>query len=108
MDDDFNTADGLTAIFELARDINSYTSETRSKASLTYAIDLFDELTEVLGILYNRETKSIDEEIEDLIAQRQQARKDKDFAKSDEIRDTLKAQGIVLEDTPQGVKWKRI
>ena len=108
MEDDFNTADGLTAIFELSRDINSYTTQTRTKESLAYAVALYDELTGVLGILYNRQTKNIDQDIEDLIAQRQQARKDKDFAKSDEIRDLLKAQGIVLEDTPQGVKWKRV
>lgn len=110
MDDDFNTADGLTAIFELARDINSYTTQPRSKASLEYGASMFDMLCGVLGILYTRGSgeSSLDAQIEELIEQRNQARKDKDFKKSDEIRDLLKDQGIVLEDTPQGVKWKRV
>ncbi len=107
MDDDLNTADGLSAVFELARDINSYTAQPRSRASLEYAAQVFDQLTDVLGILYNRKEENLDQEIEDLIAQRQAARKARDFATADKIRDDLKARGIILEDTPQGVKWSR-
>ena len=109
MDDDLNTADGLAALYELARDINTYTAVPRTKESLAYAAGVFDELAEVLGILYGRGKgeESLDAEIEELIARRQQARKEKNFALADQIRDGLKARGIILEDTPQGVKWHR-
>jgi cysteinyl-tRNA synthetase len=109
MDDDLNTADGLAALYELARDINTYITLPRSRESLVYAAGVFDQLADVLGVLYNRGKKeeSLDQEIEDLIARRQQARKEKNFALADQIRDDLKSRGIVLEDTPQGVKWHR-
>jgi len=108
MDDDLNTADALAAIYELVRDINTSVINTNSSQELCqYAIDEFDELCEVLGIVYNRNIQSIDSEIEELIENRNQARKDKNFKLSDEIRDNLKSQGIILEDTPQGVKWHR-
>ena len=77
------------------------------KATLTAAAELFDELCWVLGILYNRKNDSLDSEIEELIAKRTEARKNRDFATADAIRDKLKEMGIVLEDTPQGVKWSR-
>lgn len=108
MDDDLNTADGIAAVFELVRDINVQVLESGSKQLVEYAIKLFDELTGVLGLVYNRKTEdSLDSEIEALIAARQEARKAKNWAEADSIRDELKAQGIVLEDTPQGVKWHR-
>ena len=108
MEDDLNTADGLAAVYELARDINSYIAQPRGRAALEGAAKVFDELCGVLGILYNRGGKgSLDEEIEAIIAQRQQARKEKNFALADKLRDDLKARGILLEDTPQGVKWHR-
>lgn len=108
MDDDLNTADALAAIYELVRDINtSVINANPSQELCQYAITEFDELCGVLGIVYNRNTQVIDSEIEELIEQRNQARKDKNFKLSDEIRDTLKSRGITLEDTPQGVKWSR-
>jgi cysteinyl-tRNA synthetase len=107
MDDDLNTADGIAAIFDLVRDINTFTAQPRTKDALEAAAKLFDELTDVMGIVYNRKQDNLDDEIEALIEERQQARKSRNFARADEIRDMLKAQGIVLEDTPQGVKWHR-
>ncbi len=110
MEDDLNTGEALGAVFELVRDINSNVNEgVQSKALVEYAAKIFDELMDVLGLLYNRnkEDKSLDDEIEALIAARNEARKNKNWAEADRIRDELKAQGIVLEDTPQGVKWHR-
>lgn len=107
MDDDLNTADALAAIFMLVRDINTLIAEGAGKASLEACADMFDQLTGVLGLVYNRKTKALDSDIEALIEQRTAARKAKDFKTADEIRDKLKAMGIVLEDTPQGVKWTR-
>lgn len=106
MDDDLNTADGLAAVFDLVRDINTYIAQPQSVESLNDASDLFNSLTEVLGLVYNRSGSSLDQEVEALIEQRQQARKNKDFALADKIRDNLRARGITLLDTPQGVKWK--
>ncbi len=106
MDDDLNTADGLAAIFDLVRDVNSRVKAESSKEVMQFAYDLFMELTGVLGLLYKKE-EGLDAGIERLIAERQKARKEKNWALSDKIRDDLKAQGIILEDTPQGVKWKR-
>lgn len=107
MDDDLNTADAIGALFEMVREINSYLTAARHKDTVAYAAEVFDTLCGVLGILYNRHQETLDSEIDALIAERQQARKDKNFKRADEIRDRLKAEGIVLEDTPQGVKWKR-
>ena len=108
MDDDFNTADAIAAVFDLVRDINTNVIEKDpSKALCEGAAALFDELTEVLGLVYNRKKESLDEEVEALIAERAEARKNKNWARADEIRDTLKAMNIVLEDTPQGVKWHK-
>ena len=106
MDDDLNTADAITAIFELVKDINTTViTDAPSKELVEIATTLFDELTGVLGLVYNRKTESLDDEIEKMIEARTQARKDRNWAEADRIRDELKAQGIVLEDTPQGVKW---
>ena len=107
MDDDFNTADALGALFMMVRDINIAVSEGQGKAALEACLATFDELCFVLGLLYNKKDDSLDAEIEALIAERTAARKNKDFATADAIRDKLKAMGIVLEDTPQGVKWSR-
>lgn len=109
MEDDLNTADALGSVFELVRDLNTSVNEgVQSKALVEYAIKVFDELTGVLGLLYNRKQKdNLDSEIEALIEQRTAARKAKNWAEADRIRDELKARGIVLEDTPQGVKWHK-
>ena len=108
MDDDLNTADGLAAVFELVRDINVSVLQSGSKALIADAIKLFDELTDVLGIVYPHEqADDLDAEVEKMIEARQAARKAKNWAEADRIRDELKDKGIVLEDTPQGVKWHR-
>ena len=108
MDDDLNTADAISAVFELVKDINTTViTDAPSKELVEFATKLFDELTGVLGLVYNRKTESLDDEIEKMIEARTQARKDKNWAEADRIRDELKAQGIILEDTPQGVKWHR-
>lgn len=108
MEDDLNTADGLAAIFELVRDVNvNVLDQDPSKAVCETAAKVFDELCGVLGILYNRTNLSLDEEVEVLIQQRNEARKNKDWAKSDQIRDELKARGILLKDTSNGVTWTK-
>ena len=108
MDDDLNTADAIASIFELVRDINTnVVGKTPSKALVEGAISVFDELTGVLGLVYNRKTETLDSDIEALIEARTNARKEKNWAEADRIRDQLKKMGIVLEDTAQGVKWHR-
>ncbi len=108
MEDDLNTADALAAIFNLVRDINTVIANNAGKETLSACADMFDQLTGVLGLVYNRKNESLDEEIEALIQKRTDARKAKDFKTADEIRDKLKEMGIALEDTPQGVKWSRL
>lgn len=108
MEDDLNTADALAALFSLVREINTVISEGAKKDTLTACANLFDELTGVLGLVYNRKGNDLDSEIEELIEKRTTARKNKDFKTADEIRDKLKEMGIVLEDTPNGVKWTKI
>lgn len=108
MDDDLNTADGLAAIFELTKDINTkILDHDASKAVCEHAAKLYDELCNVLGILYNRKENTLDSDIEALVEKRQEARKNKDWATADKIRDELKAKGIILKDTPQGVTWTK-
>ncbi len=106
MDDDLNTADGIAAVFDLVSDINTkIINKEVSKNVCEKATAMFDELTGVLGLVYNRKSNDIDADIEKLIEERQQARANKDWATADKIRDELKAQGITLKDTPQGVTW---
>ncbi|HIW22069.1 MAG TPA: cysteine--tRNA ligase [Candidatus Dorea intestinavium] len=107
MDDDFNTADALAAIFDLVRFINSSTDENSTKEYLQGLFDFLKELTGVMGIIVEKEEEILAADIEKLIEERQNARKEKDFKRADEIRDELLAKGIVLEDTREGVKWKR-
>ncbi|SFU47567.1 cysteinyl-tRNA synthetase [Clostridium sp. DSM 8431] len=108
MDDDFNTADAITVLFELSKDLNTNVTVNSSKELVTKALELMRELGKPLGMLQKTTKGSLEDEVEALIEQRQQARKNRDFALADKIRDDLKARGIVLEDTPQGVRWKKI
>ena len=109
MDDDLNTADAIAALFDMVREINgNITAASNGSVTLIdLASNMMKELGNVLGILQKSRQDSLDSEIEALIAERQQARKDKNWAAADRIRDQLKEMGIILEDTPQGVKWRR-
>lgn len=107
MDDDFNTADAVSAIFELVKFANTNASEASSKAFVQALKDEIVALSDICGLIVEQKEDILDTEIEALIQERQEARKAKNFARADEIRDTLAAQGIILEDTREGVKWKR-
>ncbi len=107
MDDDFNTADAISSVFELVKLANTNSNVNSSKAFLEEMKTKITTLTDVLGLEVVKENEMLDEEIDSLIAERQQARKDKDFKRADEIRDLLLEKGIILEDTREGVRWKR-
>ncbi len=107
MDDDFNTADGISAVFELVKYINTKTDETSSRELAEQLYQRMEQLCGILGIILEEKEEILDEEIEQLIAERQAARKEKNFARADEIRGILLERGIILEDTREGVKWKR-
>ena len=107
MDDDLNTADAIAALFNLTREINTMLGGNPTKEDCEEALRLFTELSGVLGLVYNVKEDNIDEQVEEMIRQRTEARKNRDFATADAIRDKLKEMGITLEDTPQGVKWTR-
>src|SRR5690606_9638781 len=107
MDDDFNTANAISKLFDLSKLANTYLLEKQTtEAVLTSLISTFDELAALLGLPF-AQAELLDEEIEALLQERIDARKNRDFARSDEIRDHLKDQGIILEDTAQGTRWKR-
>lgn len=106
MNDDFNTANGITVVYELAKWLNLYSEQAEvSQVVLEKARTIFSQLLEIFGIVFKEEL--VDTEIDALIEERNQARKDRNFARSDEIRDLLKEQGIILEDTPQGTRWRK-
>lgn len=107
MDDDLNTADAITAIFELVRLANVSVTESSTKAYVDYVLQKLELLMSVLGLRTELKKDDLDSEVEKLIEERQAARKAKDFAKADEIRDQLLAMGIILKDTREGVKWSR-
>jgi len=108
MDDDFNTSDAISVLFDLTKDINNNINIDSSAELCENVEALIRELGNPLGILQNRIKKDLETEIQELIDKRQQARKDRDFALADKIRDDLKARNIVLEDTSQGVRWKKV
>lgn len=105
MDDDFNTADAITVLFELTKSANTNINIDSSKELIQKVLDFIRELGKPLGILQESTKVNLEDEIEELINKRQEARKNRDFAMADKIRDDLKARGIILEDTPQGVRW---
>ncbi len=107
MEDDFNTADAVSAVFELVKFANSNATAENSREFLEKLYERLDTLCGILDILVERKEEILDADIEALIAERQAARKEKNFGRADEIRDTLLAKGIILEDTREGVKWKR-
>ena len=108
MDDDFNTADALAAVFELVKFGNTNVQEGSSAEFAAHTLEVMTKLCDVLGLILDKKEEILDEEIENLIAERQAARKAKDFARADEIRGLLFDKGIELKDTREGVKWKRI
>ncbi len=112
LSDDLNTADAMGVLFTLVKNINILISENPSKETLVKAKEMFLSLADVLGLLYNDKNENINEdvnqEIEDLIVKRNEARKAKDFKTADSIRDKLKEMGIAIEDTPQGTNWRKI
>lgn len=110
MDDDFNTANAVSVLFELVRAVNTATAADNqpTKAGAKACLDMVHEFTEVLGLLYSRKEESLDDKVEQMIADRQAARAAKNWAEADRIRDELKAMGIELKDTKQGVQWKKI
>lgn len=107
MEDDFNTADAIAAIFELVKFANTKADGKSTEAFVTYLLDTIVHLSDVMGLLVNKEAEVLDEDIERLIAERQAARKEKNFKRADEIRDELAAMDIILKDTREGVQWKR-
>ena len=112
MSDDFNTADAISVIFELVKFANTYAKEGASKPFIEAVLALFNKLVDILGLIYKQADDTVeglsDEEIKAYIEKRKQAKKDKDFAEADRIRDYLKEQGVLIEDTREGVRFKRI
>ena len=107
MDDDLNTADAISVIFELVKYANVNVTEKSSKATVELVLNTIEKLCDILGIITEKKEEILDSDIEALIEERQAARKSKNFARADEIRDQLSSMGIILEDTREGVKWKR-
>ena len=107
MDDDLNTADAISVIFELVKYANVNVTEESSKATVELVLNTIEKLCDILGIITEKKEEFLDSDIEALIEERQAARKAKNFARADEIRDQLSSMGIILEDTREGVKWKR-
>ena len=108
MEDDFNTADAITAIFELVKFANTTADGESSKVYTKALLDRIVSLCDILGLIVEKKEEMLDADIEALIEERTQARKEKNFKRADEIRDELLEKGIVLKDTREGVQWKRV
>jgi cysteinyl-tRNA synthetase len=108
MEDDLNTADAISVIFELVKFSNTTIGEQSSREYCEKITATMHQLCDILGIQLHQEQGLLDADVEKLIEERQQARRDKNFARADEIRNSLLAMGIALEDTREGVKWKRV
>jgi cysteinyl-tRNA synthetase len=108
MEDDFNTADAVSAIFELVKYANTHVTDQSSKELVEKIYQMMQNLMNILGVDLTTEEDDLDAHVQEMIAKRQQARKDKDFALADQIRDQLLAEGIQLLDTREGVKWKKV
>jgi cysteinyl-tRNA synthetase len=108
MDDDFNTADALAAVFDLVKFANTHVTEDSSAGFASELLKQMTALTDVLGLIVEKDEEMLDEDIEKLIEERQAARKAKNFARADEIRNELLEKGILLKDTREGVKWQRV
>jgi len=108
MEDDNNTANASTAVFEIVRIANATANEASTKAYVEYVTNVIHTLCDgVLGVISDRKAEGLEAEVEALIAERTEARKEKNWAKADEIRNKLTEMGIILEDTKEGVKWKK-
>ena len=108
MEDDFNTADAIAAIFELVKYVNTNKTDELSGKAAKALYEILKQLCDILGIIIEKKEELLDADIEALIEERKQARKAKNFARADEIRKELADKGIILEDTRQGVTWKRV
>jgi cysteinyl-tRNA synthetase len=108
MDDDINTADAVTAMFEASKYINTYLDENTTKETVQLTLDTYMAMANVLGILYKKPDEEITDDIKQLLEKRKEARKNKDFKLADELRNQLLDMGIEIEDTRDGVKWKKI
>ena len=108
MDDDFNVQNGISVVYEMAKQLNVYSEKEKVYTdTINNLINIYKKVVEIFGISFNEEKELLDDTIEQLIQERNEARKNKNFKRSDEIRDLLKEQGIILEDTAQGTRWKR-
>src|SRR5699024_5890833 len=108
MDDDFNTANAISVLFDVTKTANLYLEEAQTSSEVLESFQTtIETILHVLGISLEKETDLLDEDIEALIVERNEARKNRNFERADEIRDLLKDKNIILEDTPQGVRWKR-
>ena len=108
MDDDFNVQNGISVVYEMAKQLNVYSEKEKVYTdTINNLINTYKKVVEIFGISFSEEKELLDDTIEQLIQERNEARKNKNFKRSDEIRDLLKEQGIILEDTAQGTRWKR-
>ena len=108
MDEDFNAQNGIAVVYDMAKKMNVYSEAGQVELdSINHLLETFKNMTAVFGLSFDQATEDLGARVEELIAQRLEAKKQKDFQKSDDIRDQLAAEGIILEDTPQGTRWRK-